>query len=99
MVCELLPLRLTDPRATPPLGAANPASGSGNAVMPMVGVGWKLALPVARVPPTTWMLAAVTWALPLADRAVVELESTTTEPGMLMLAFPERVRAPLAVGF
>ena len=47
------------------------------------------------------MLEAVTEALPLAEMAAVELESTNTLPETLvsaMLAFPERVRAPAAVG-
>ena len=44
------------------------------------------------------MTDAAIWALPLAEMAVLELESTTTSPGILMLALPERVSAPLAVG-
>ena len=56
-----------------------------------------MALPLFLYPPTTWILAAVTWALPLAVRAVVELESTRTPPGTLMTAFPERLKEPLAL--
>ena len=55
-------------------------------------------MPLFWNPPATSMTEAVSWALPLAERAVVELESTTTAPGILMLALPESVRAPLAVG-
>ena len=47
---------------------------------------------------TTWTLAAVTVAFPLAKIALVELESTTTLPDVLMPAFPERESAPPAVG-
>jgi hypothetical protein len=36
-------------------------------------------------------------ALPLSVSAVFEFDSTTTIPGMLMLAFPERLSAPLAM--
>ena len=54
-----------------------------------------MALPLFLNPPATSITAAVSWALPLAESAEAELESTTTAPGILMLALPERVRAPL----
>ncbi len=44
------------------------------------------------------MAAALSLELPLTLNAVDELELTTTSPGTLMLALPESVRAPLAVG-
>ena len=64
----------------------------------MAGAGLKLALPLFWTPPCTSITEAVTWALPLAEMAVDELESTTIAPGILMLALPERVRAPPADG-
>ncbi len=42
------------------------------------------------------MLEAETDALPLAERAVVELESTATIPGILIIALTDRERAPAA---
>ena len=44
------------------------------------------------------MIDAVSEAVPLPEIAVEELESTTIAPGTLTLAFPETVKAPLAVG-
>ena len=66
--------------------------------LPVVGAGLKLALPLFWTPPWTSITDALTAALPLADRAVDELESTKTPPVSLMLAFPERLRAPPADG-
>ncbi len=64
----------------------------------MVGAGLKLALPLFWTPPCTSITDALTAALPLAEMAVDELESTKTPPVSLMLAFPERESAPPAVG-
>src|SRR5262245_32109303 len=98
IVRVLLPLRFTAPRGVPLVGAGREASGSGATATPVVGVGWNEALPVRRKPPTTWMALAVRLALPLADRAVVEFESTITPPAVVMLALPESVSAPPADG-
>ena len=76
-------------------GRSSPASGS--PVAPGVPVLVTLAFPLLLTPPTTWTPAAVTLALPLAGMALDELESTTTLPGTLMAAFPDRLRAPPAV--
>ena len=43
---------------------------------PVVGAGLKLALPLFWTPPCTSITEALTAALPLADRALDELEST-----------------------
>ena len=43
---------------------------------PVTGAGLSLALPCFWTPPTTSMAPAVTLALPPADRALDELEST-----------------------
>ena len=80
------------------LGSASEAERVGKVAAPVVGAGLKLALPLFWTPPCTSITDAVTWALPLAERALDELESTKTPPGMLMLALPERVEAPPAVG-
>jgi hypothetical protein len=49
-------------------------------------------------PPVTWMVTAVTTAVPLVVRPLEELESTMTLPGAFSAALPETVRAPLAFG-
>ena len=72
------------------LGTASEASGSASTAAPVIGAGLKLALPLFWTPPCTSITDALIWALPLADRAVDELESTKTPPASLMLAFPER---------
>ena len=70
----------------------------GNVAAPVTGAGLKLALPLFWTPPCTSITDALTAALPLAERAVDELESTKTPPVSLMLAFPERLSAPPADG-
>jgi hypothetical protein len=99
IVCWELPLSFTEPSLVRPVGQGgwSPPSGSLMDVKPVAGAGWNAALLLFCTPPTTSMAEAVTWALPAADRAEVEPESTTTGPGMLMLALPERVSAPEAV--
>src|SRR5262245_15926163 len=94
MVCEPLE-SLTDATVPLGLGPASEASGSFTDT-PDAGEGLMVAMPAFWTPPATSMIEAVSWALPLAEIAVVELESTTTAPGILMLAVPERVSAPLA---
>src|SRR5262245_26660700 len=96
MVSELLPPRMTEPLAERPVGAgaARPASGSLNAAAPVTGAGLRWALPLDWTLPTTRMLPADTWALPLAAMADDELESTATTPLTCRLAFPDTVRAP-----
>ena len=68
------------------------------AAAPVVGAGLKLALPLFWTLPCTSMTAALTEALPLAETALDELESTTIAPGILRLALPESERAPPADG-
>ncbi len=51
-------------------------SGSATAAAPVTGAGLKLALPLFWTPPCTSMTEAFTEALPLAERALDELEST-----------------------
>ena len=58
------------------LGGASDASGSGTEVVPVTGAGLKLALPLFETPPCTSITDALIAALPLAERAVDELEST-----------------------
>ena len=58
------------------LGGASEASGLARMGSPVTGAGLKLALPLFWTLPWTSMTAALTWALPLADRAEEELEST-----------------------
>src|SRR5208337_3277459 len=95
MVREELPLRFTAVWTVPPVTMGNPASGS--PVAPGVPVLVTLAFPLLlTLPITSTPYGAVTLALPLARMALEELESTTTSPAILMLAFPERLRAPPA---
>ena len=56
------------------------------------------ALPLFWTPPCTSITDALIWALPLAEIALDELESTNRPPVSLMLAFPASVSAPPAVG-
>src|ERR1700722_16956515 len=63
-----------------------------------MGLGLKVALPVAEVPPATRIAAALTWALPLAEIAALALESTTTSPLTVTEALPEDESAPAAEG-
>src|SRR4051812_27654789 len=99
MVKDELPLRLTAPREARPdeLGAARLASGSATAAAPVTGFGLKEALPDLLSPPTIWMPAAVTVALPLARTAVDDFESTTTTPGTSMSPLPDTVSDPATV--
>src|SRR5271166_2468225 len=101
IVLDELPLRLTEPWLLRPrllpTGTASPASRSGTTFTPVVAAGLRVALPLLLTPPTTWILPALILALPLSVRAVFEFESTTRLPGMLMLALPERDKAPPAV--
>src|SRR5690242_9243087 len=104
IVCVVLPLTLSEPRDTRPVGdgAARPANGSGKALTWVVGVGLSEALPDLLVPPTTSIPAgALSVALPLAVSAVADDELTTTMPGevTVRLALPDRLSAPPAVGF
>src|SRR5262249_24766439 len=99
MVTDELPATLRAPWEVPlTLGAARPASGSPTEDTPVVAPGLSLALRVALTPPTTWMLVAVMAPLALAEIADDELDSTSMIPGTLMLALPDMVKAPLAVG-
>src|SRR5262249_43151405 len=98
MVCEPR-VRFTDPRLTRlPPGAGRPASGSGRGGAPVVGAGLRTAPLDTLTPPVTRICDAVTWEVPLADRAVAELESTTTAPATFTDALPVTVRAPPAAG-
>ncbi len=97
IVSAVAPPMFTEPCDVPPDGTASMASGSATTAAPVTGLGLRVALPVLLTPPTTWMLAAVTLALPLATSAVLEFESTTTAAGALMIALCESVNAPLAV--
>ena len=56
------------------LGNGSEATASTGA--PVTGAGLRLALPLFLTPPWTSMAAALTLALPLAERALDELEST-----------------------
>ena len=95
----LLPFKFTAPSAAPAAGIAIPVNGSATGCVPVTGVGRSDAVPLTLTPPTTWMLPAATLALPLATTAEVELESTSTRPGVLTLAAPVTSSVPLAVGF
>src|SRR5216683_2928899 len=103
MVREPL-VRLMVPKFFPlPTGAARLANGSAIDLIPVMGVGLRMAPLLALTPPTTWMLPAVIREVPLALRADGELESTTTAPPMLgsprlIATEPVRVKAPLTVG-
>lgn len=57
-------------------GTGSPDSGSASTATPVVGVGLSVALPLFCTPPCTSIALAVTLALPLAETALVELEST-----------------------
>ncbi len=80
MVCELLPLRLTDDLLPLTLGTGRLASGSPKEAAPVTGLGLRWALPLDWTLPTTSMLPAVTLTLPLTEIAEDELESTSTAP-------------------
>src|ERR1700686_128945 len=95
MVWDELPDNVKEPCEVPPVGAGAPANGS--AMEPGIGAGWKAALPDLLKPPTSWMLFAVTLALPVAMIAVADFESTMTLPATLMAPLPEMVNAPPAV--
>src|SRR4051812_15470350 len=102
IVAAALPLRFTDacrlrPRL-PAIGTARPAKGSGRDAIPVVGAGAMVAFPLVLTPPTTWMVLAVTWALPLTVNAVLEVESITTFPNVEIAALPETDNAPLTLG-
>ena len=45
-------------------------------------------------PPCTSITEALTWALPLAERALDELESTKTPPAMLDARIPREAQGP-----
>src|SRR5437764_240458 len=81
-----------------PGGTGRPASGSGRRDTPVAGAGLRTAPLDTLTPPATRICEAVTWELPLAERAVGELESTTTLPPTVRATVPVTVRAPLAVG-
>src|SRR5258708_4263874 len=95
MVRLELPLRLTAPRLVVTLGAGSAASGSAWAATPVAGVTLKPALPETWSPPTMRTAEAVTLALPLRWAAYAEVESTTSQPGMLTDELPERFSAEL----
>src|SRR5262249_9390014 len=76
------------------LGAGRPASGSATNGVPVTGVDFSHALPLACTPPTTRIDPAFTLAFPLACPADDELESTSTRPGTVRVAFPDRLNAP-----
>ena len=71
------------------LGKGSAENGSFTTAAFVIGAGLKLALPVRETPPCTSITVAVIAALPLAERAVEELESMYTPPAILMLALPE----------
>src|SRR6516225_1335966 len=100
IVCELLPPRLTAPRFVIPvgLGPTKPANGSGRGLDRWTTPGMKLVLGDLPMPPTASMSEACTWPLPLRAMALAELESTTTAPPTLMLAPPDMLSAPDALG-
>src|ERR1700730_17306735 len=95
MTSMLLPLTLTAPSDVPAAGAGNVSRGSGIELTPVIGDGLTLALPDLLTFPTTLILLAVTLALPLAEMAEAELESTSSGPVILMAALPDTVSAPL----
>ena len=78
IVADELPLRLSEPYVVNPnvVGGFSGASGSATEAALVTGAGLKLAFPLFETLPLTSITAAFTAALPLADRAVDELEST-----------------------
>ena len=58
------------------LGCDSEPSGSAIVAAPVTGAGLKLALPLFWTPPCTSITDALIEALPLADRALDELELT-----------------------
>ena len=85
-------VRLIAPSDVPAVGRAQAGQRIGQGATPVAGAGLSVASSDFWTPPATWMLAAAIDASPETEIARVELESTTTTPGMSMLAFPERVR-------
>ena len=79
-------------------GIGSAASGSETTWLPVTGWGLNVGLPLLETPPTTWMPAAFTEAAPLIVMALDDFESTITSPVTLMLALPDRLIAPPAVG-
>jgi hypothetical protein len=98
IVCELVPERLTDEVVPPTTGTGRLASGSLNEAAPVVAAGLTCALPLSWALPTNLTPpGAEMIALPPADSAEDEVESTATIPATLSWALPERVRAPAAL--
>src|SRR5205809_1148110 len=83
--------RSTEAGVPPTLGAARAANGSATTGAPTTAPGWKAALPVERTPPWTKIPEAVMLALPLAETAVLEEESTSSTPAMFSDPLPETV--------
>src|SRR5579884_3699095 len=92
--CEALPLRLTAEGVPVTAGTGRLANGSPRDADPVEGVTEKVALPLERALPATWMLGADTRAFPVAVMAEGEVEATYSEPVICRWALPDRLRAP-----
>src|SRR5947199_5842292 len=96
MIRVEFPARFTAMAEPATFGTGKPASGSAAAATPVTSGLDTLAPPLFWTAPTTCIAGALSWTFPLADMALDEVELTMRFPGILRLAFPETVRAPLA---
>ena len=76
IVLDEFPPRLIEPKLVIPMVLGNGSDATESTWAPVTGVGLRLALPLFLTPPWISMDAALTWALPLAESAEDELEST-----------------------